>query len=1218
VAEDDRGRAEDSFAAQVQALRMRAHLTQAELAALLGVSNRTLRSWEDGRSFPDAARLRSLFVLALERGGFVDGGTDHEAAALWETVRRRGTRRLAPFDRAWFAAQRAATVPAATPHFTTEKRVDWGEAPALVALHGRTRELAELEDWAAREHVSLIALIGLGGIGKTALALALAHRLAAGYDRVLWRSLRNAPALPDLLTELLRAMADEQDANVPPDQDGRLSRLLAVLRARRCLLILDNMESVLAGGLIPDQDPRGYEGYGLLLQRLAQTAHQSLVIVTSREKPPELALLEGDGGSVCTLPVTGLDVAASQALLAETGLAGTEADWAGLVHTYAGNPLALRIVAGPVRELFAGKLATFLARGQIVFGGIRMLLDQQVGRLSSLERAVLAWLAVERVPIPFNTLATDLERVAPRAAAQEAVAILQRRSLLERGERDATFTLQPVVLEYMTDRVVADVCQEIVSGQPALLVSHALVKATAKDFVRRSQERLIVRPLLEALARVAGVARVEPSLMLLLEAWRGRSPAEQGYGPGNVVNLLRLLRGDLRGLDLSRLSIRQAYLQEVDAQDARLAHSHLAQSVLAEDFYNVFSVAFSADGSFLAAGTIDGEVRLWRVADRTPILSAHGHSGLIFGLALSGDGHLVASGGPDGTVKLWEAPSGQLLATLHGHTSQVSGVALSADGRLVASGSLDETVRLWDARSGQLLATLRGHSGIVHGVSLSPDGHLVASGGQDGTVRLWDTESGHERANLPGHTDGVWAVALSADARLVAVGCQDGTVKLWDVESGLLRATWYGHTGLVHAVALSRDGRLLASGDYHGTVRLWDVIGGRPLATLRAHAGGVFGLALSGDGRLMASGGLDGTVKLWDAAPASESVGQLQATLQGHTGIVYGLAQSAGEPVVASGGDDGTIRLWEAQSGRLQATLRGHTGIVYGVAFSADGRLVASGGEDGTLRLWDAAGASPLAVLYGHVGWVRGVAMSADGRLVVSSGQDGTVRLWSPPGGGSPGRLEATLHGHSGLVFAVAVSGDGRVMASGAYDGTVKLWEVAPASGPTGRLLTELRDHGGLIFALTLSADGRLLVSGGEDTMVRLWEVESGRLLATLEGHAGPIFGVALSADARLVASGGVDGTIKLWEADSGRLLSTLRSHTGIVYGLALSGDGQLLTSGGDDGLVKLWDVPTETCLRVLRADRRYERMDITGLTGLTGAQQAALLALGALERSPG
>jgi hypothetical protein len=89
----------------------------------------------------------------------------------------------------------------------------------------------------------------------------------------------------------------------------------------------------------------------------------------------------------------------------------------------------------------------------------------------------------------------------------------------------------------------------------------ALLQAQAKDYVRQAQVRLLVQPLLARLrAELGANAQVEAHLLRLLSQFRAEDAAKEGYGPANVITLLAALRGHLRGLDLSRLSIRGACL----------------------------------------------------------------------------------------------------------------------------------------------------------------------------------------------------------------------------------------------------------------------------------------------------------------------------------------------------------------------------------------------------------------------------------------------------------------------------------------------------------------------------------------------------------------------------------------------------------------------------------------------------------------------------------
>ncbi len=134
--------------------------------------------------------------------------------------------------------------------------------------------------------------------------------------------------------------------------------------------------------------------------------------------------------------------------------------------------------------------------------------------------------------------------------------------------------------------------------------------AGAREYVRETQQRLIVAPLFAQVRSVYSErAEVEERLLALLDHLRARADYAQGYGP---ANLLALLRGHLRGLDLSGLSIRGAYLQGVQMQDTRLAGSHLHEAVWTAPFDAVLSIAVSPDGRLWAAGSNSGEVRVWR------------------------------------------------------------------------------------------------------------------------------------------------------------------------------------------------------------------------------------------------------------------------------------------------------------------------------------------------------------------------------------------------------------------------------------------------------------------------------------------------------------------------------------------------------------------------------------------------------------------------------
>ena len=401
---------------------------------------------------------------------------------------------------------------------------------------------------------------------------------------LIWRSLRNAPPLEILLRELVPFLSQQQET------ESKLGKLLQCLRASRCLVILDNMEAILQAGERAGQYRPGYEEYGELLRLIGETAHQSCLLLTSREKPAELATFEGIDLSVRSLYLSGSGEA-SLALIQASGLVGSAQQQQELCARYGCNPLALKIVATSIQELFDGEIGEFLEQDTAVFNGIQILLDQQFNRLSPLEQTIMYWLAINQEWTKISELAADIVPAVSKPKLLEALESLRWRSLIEK--QVGSYTQQPVVMEYVTERLIEQVTREIAQTSSPLLLcppappaplplfySHALIKTNIKDYVRESQIRLILEPIADQLRTTFQTSKIlEEKFQAILGLLRDKSTPLSGYGGGNSINLCRHLQFDLTGYDFSHLIVWQAYLQGVNLHKVNFAHSNLTKSV---------------------------------------------------------------------------------------------------------------------------------------------------------------------------------------------------------------------------------------------------------------------------------------------------------------------------------------------------------------------------------------------------------------------------------------------------------------------------------------------------------------------------------------------------------------------------------------------------------------------------------------------------------------
>jgi hypothetical protein len=157
----------------------------------------------------------------------------------------------------------------------THPRQDWGEAPDVPYFVGRTKELNQLKQWMIQERCRLVALLGMGGIGKTALSVKLVQQIQGEFEYIIWRSLRNAPPFPEIVTDTIKFLSNQQETDLPETANGKLSRLIHYLCSSRCLLIFDNADTIFRSGECAGNYREGYEQYGELFRQIGESPHQS-------------------------------------------------------------------------------------------------------------------------------------------------------------------------------------------------------------------------------------------------------------------------------------------------------------------------------------------------------------------------------------------------------------------------------------------------------------------------------------------------------------------------------------------------------------------------------------------------------------------------------------------------------------------------------------------------------------------------------------------------------------------------------------------------------------------------------------------------------------------------------------------------------------------------------------------------------------------------------
>ena len=320
-------------------------------------------------------------------------------------------------------------------------------APQIINFYNRETELKTLSNWIFKQNTRLISILGLSGIGKTALVKRWVDLNLDQFEFIIWRSLKYPKPLELLVKDLLNIIKPEDKQTI----DDQVKQLLDILINKKCLIILDDVQNIFTTGQFAGQYQPEYQSYQNFFTLVTEVEHQSSLILISQEQCPEMEGWENELYPINCLELSGLY---DLEILNNKGLKNDEF-WLNLINLYEGNPVYLKSIAILIKNIFDGDVAEFLAENELVITPeMRSHFNQLFNRLSPIEQQIVLKLSQFEQSLSRETLRESVELSSTDLI--NGLQSLQQRYLVTKIKQDQImFKLSSVFWKY-----VRNFCQD--------------------------------------------------------------------------------------------------------------------------------------------------------------------------------------------------------------------------------------------------------------------------------------------------------------------------------------------------------------------------------------------------------------------------------------------------------------------------------------------------------------------------------------------------------------------------------------------------------------------------------------------------------------------------------------------------------------------------------------------------------------------------------------